>query len=364
MRRLTVLAALLLPLVPLGARDTQTVGGAAPADAYLKSEVTKRRIPGISVAVIHDGNVIFTQSYGFANLELSVPASRETVYEIASLTKPFTAIAVMMLAEAGRVSLDDPISRHLAAAPREWRDITIRHLLTNTSGIPDYFTIPALRSTRGGIWPNEYTAGELSRIFFGTQLEFTPGSRFAYSNSGYWLLGQVIEVVTGESYERYLVDRVFAPLDMKVTRLMDRKAIMADRAAGYTWRENVLLNAPYTTNTWAYSEGGLVSSISDLTKWDIGLWTGKLLKPTTLDLMVSPIPLPDGTRSNYGLGWSIGSDPKRRQIYHTGDKPGFSAMIRRYLDERLTVIILANVDNGLDIGGMTFQLAGYFASPR
>jgi D-alanyl-D-alanine carboxypeptidase len=360
-----ILAALSISLLALHAQERTSVSdSAAKADTYLREEMAKRRIPGMSAAVITAGRVVFTKGYGFANVEVSAPATSDTVYEIASLTKPFTAIAVMMLVEAGRVSLEDPISRYLPNVPSHWGDITVRHLLTHTSGIPDYFSIPRLRSASGGIWQIEYSPADLLSIFFETQLEFKPGARFTYSNSGYWLLGRLIEAVAGNSYERFLSDRLFAPLDMKGTRRMDRKAIIPNRASGYAWSDTLLINAPYTSTTWAYSEGGLVSSVSDLAKWDAALWSGRLLRADTLAQTTTPVRLTDGTDSNYGLGWSIGTNPKRRQIYVTGNKPGFSAIIRRYLDERLTVIVLANVESGIDLGGTAFQLASFFPPPQ
>jgi len=360
-----VLAALSIGVFALHAQEQQTASSSAvKADAYVREEVAKRRIPGVSVAVIATGTVVFTKGYGFASVELSTPATSDTVYEIASLTKPFTAIAVMMLVEAGRIALDDPISKHLPKLPSQWDAIRVRHLLTNTSGIPDYFSIATLRSAPGGMWQTEYAPTDLLDILFRTQLAFSPGSRFAYSNSGYWVLGQLVEAVTGSSYERFLSDRIFVPLGMKATRRMDRKSIILNRASGYTWGDGVLLNAPHTSTTWAYSEGGLVSSVSDLAKWDAALWSGRLLRAESVAQMAAPVHLPDGTDSNYGFGWTVGTNPKRRQVYVTGNKPGFSAIIRRYLDERLTVVVLANVENGIDLGGTAFELANFFSPPQ
>lgn len=220
-----------------------------------------------------------------------------------------------MLVEAGRVALDDRVSRYLPKSPTDWADITVRHLLTNTSGIPDYFSIPSLRSTPGGMWQTEYAPADLLDILFRTQLAFSPGSRFAYSNSGYWVLGQLIEAVTGSSYERFLSDRIFVPLGMRAIRRMDRTSIILNRASGYTWGDGVLLNAPHTSTTWAYSEGGLVSSVSDLAKCDAALWSGRLLRAESVAQMAASVHLPDGTDSNYGFGWTVGTNPKRRQIW-------------------------------------------------
>lgn len=337
---------------------------AADADAYIRVEMPRRRIPGVSVAVTAADRVLFTKGYGLANVEWSAPATSDTVYEIASLTKPFTAIAIMMLTESGLVALDDQVSRYLTRSPAHWADITIRHLLTHTSGIPDYFAIPTLRAAPGGMWQRECAPGDLLNILFSAQLEFGAGNRFAYSNSGYWLLGQLIEAVTGNSYERFLSDRILAPLGMNATRRMDRKAIIPNRASGYIWRDSLLLNAPHTSTTWAYSEGGLVSSVSDLVRWDAALWSGKLLSVGALAQMATPVRLNDGTDFHYGFGWIIGTNSQRREIYVTGNKPGFSAIVRRFPDEGLSVIVLANMEGGIDLEGMAFQLASIFAPPQ
>ncbi len=332
-------------------------------DDYLKSELSSKRIPGMSVCVVRDGKVIFAKGYGFANIELSATATQETIYEVASLTKPFTATAIMMLVEEGRISLEDPLSKYFPGAPETWGKITIRHLLSHTSGLSDFFSIPALRSESGFAWDREYKPEELLRVLFQASLQTQPGEKWSYSNLGYYLLGFIIEKVAGDTYEQFLRRRIFQPLQMPATRRMSRKDVIQNRATGYTWDHNVLRNAAPTSVTWAYSEGGLVSSVSDLAKADAGLFTPKLLNKTTLEQMWSPTRLNDGTIARYGFGWNIASDPGRRQIYHSGNKPGFFSIIRHYVDDHLTVVLLANADSGLDVGAISFHVAAFYLSP-
>src|SRR6266446_1595229 len=216
---------------------------AKKVDDYLKSELASKRIPGMSVCVVRDGKVIFTKGYGFANIELSVPATQETLYEVASLTKPFTATAIMILVEEGKVSLEDPLSKYFPGAPETWRTITIRHLLSHTSGLSDFFSIPALRSESGFAWEREYKPEQLLPVILHASLQTQPGEKWSYSNLGYYLLGFIIEKVTEDTYEVFLSRRIFQPLQMLATRRMSRKDVIHNRASGYTWDQSVLKNA-------------------------------------------------------------------------------------------------------------------------
>ena len=339
---------------------------AQDADAYLKGELSSKRIPGMSICVVRNGTTILAKGYGFANLELSARASEHTVYELASLTKPFTATAVMMLVEADKISLEDRLAKYFPALPTSWERVSVGHLLRHTSGFGDFFSIPELRSKSDFAWEREYEPADLLPLLFKVPVQSQPGERWSYSNVGYYLLGLIIEKVTGEPYESFLKHHVFEPLQMMETRRMDRRDIILERAAGYTWENKVLRNAKFTSATWAYSEGGLVSSASDLAKADTGLFGGKLLKSTTMERMWQPSHLNDGAVANYGYGWNVGSDPRRRQVYHSGNKPGFASIIRRYIDESLTVVLLANVDNGIDagadVGAVSYQVANIFLS--
>ncbi len=269
---------------------------AEAADAYLKTEVSSARIPGMAVCVVRRGNVVLAKGYGFANMELSVPASAHTIFELASLTKPFTAVAIMMLAEEGRISLEDRLPKYFAGAPASWTNVSIEHLLRHTSGFGDFFAIPELRSRSDFAWEREIELTDLVPILFRVPIQSEPGEKWSYSNLGYYLLGLIIEKVTGEPYEDVLKHRILEPLHMTETRRMSRSTVIAQRASGYTWQDQVLRNAAYTSTTWAYSEGGLVSSAADLAKADQGFFGEKLLTRTTLERMWQPSRLKDGTR--------------------------------------------------------------------
>ena len=364
--RILIGATLLLPgRTSLAGQDIDRDNKLAQeADAYLKGELSSKRIPGMSICVVRNGKTLLERGYGYANLELSVPASEHTVYELASLTKPFTAVVIMMLVEDGKLSLQDHLSKYFPTAPPAWQDITIEHLLQHTSGFGDFFSIPELQSKSDFAWDREYQPPDLLPIIFKVPIQSQPGERWSYSNVGYYLLGWIIEQVTGEPYELILKHRIFDPLQMTETCRMNRRDIIPNRASGYTWENNTLRNAKITSATWAYSEGGLVSSVSDLAKADPGLFGERLLKRAMLDRMWQPTRLRTGALTSYGYGWNLGSNPQRLQIYHSGNKPGFSAIIRHYIDDRLTVVLLFNADNAFkpdgDVGAISYHVANIF----
>jgi D-alanyl-D-alanine carboxypeptidase len=336
------------------------------ADRFLTQEQSSKRIPGMSVCVVRHSKVLLAKGYGSANLELSVPATEHTIYELASLTKPFTAMAVMMLVEDGRLSLQDHLTKYFPTAPSTWEAITIGQLLSHTSGFGDFFSMPEFNSKSDFAWNREYSKEELLPLLLKVPILSLPGEKWSYSNIGYYILGLILEKASGQSYEDFLQQRIFKPLGMDETQRMSRRDIIRGRASGYTWENGVLENAKYTSVTWAYSEGGLVSSVSDIAKATSGLFENKLLKKTTLDSMWQPYRLNNGTSAAYGLGWNVGSDPKRRQIYHSGNKPGFASIIRHYPDESLTVVVLVNVDNqyapdaNADVGAISHGVADFF----
>lgn len=343
--------------------DTKRV---ADADHLLTQKLSSKWIPGMSVCIVRHGNVLLAKGYGSANHELSVPATDHTVYELASLTKPFTATAVMMLVEEDKLSLQDALTKYFPTAPSTWEYITVGQLLSHTSGFGDFFSMADFRSNAGFAWSRGYSPAEILPLVFKVPILFAPGAKWSYSNIGYYILGFIIEKVSGQSYEEFLQQRIFKPLRMTETRRMSRSDIIPGRASGYTWENGILKNATYTSVTWAFSEGGIVSSVSDLAKATAGLFGDKLLKKTTLDSMWQPHRLNDGTSAGYGMGWNIGSDPKRHQIYHSGNKPGFASIVRHYPDEALTVVVLLNVDNQLaegangDVGAISHEVAACF----
>lgn len=340
------LALLALPAraAPLQAPEPPGVKAEVPEkrlDAYVEEEMARRHVPGLSLAVVRNGKLVLARGYGKANVEHSIPARPGTVYELASVTKQFTAAAVMLLVEDGKVALDEPAAKYLADTPAAWKDVTVRHLLTHTSGIPSYTNQPAF-----GQFPRrDYTKAEIVSLVSGLPLEFQPGERFAYNNTGYFLLGMLIEKVSGREYEAFLRERIFKPLEMTSTRLNDRREVIPNRAAGYSWQGR-LRNAEYVSTTQPFSAGGLLSTVEDMAKWDAALAGEKLLKPASLRQMWTSMNLKDGKPAGYGFGWAVQDVNGHRMVAHGGGIPGFSTQISRFVDDRLTVIVLANLEGG------------------
>lgn len=319
--------------------DTQQDPRDERVDAYLGEHLRTAGSPGLSAAVLVDAKPVHLAGYGVANVEQGSPATADTVYELASITKSFTAVTVMLLVRDGLLRLDDPISTFFPESPASWSGVTVRHLLGHTSGIPDYFNIAAFASGEDFPWHLDYSRDEFVRIVRAAPLEFEPGSDMAYSNTGYNLLGLIIERVSGHDYEQVLLERIFGPLNMTSTRRNSRTDIIPGRAAGYVRDDGTLQNAPYTSMTWAYAEGGIVSTARDMACWDEAITTGSLLDQPSLEAMwdVSGREYP-----TLGLGWGVNTSPQGLVIGASGGKPGFSTYHSRYVDANTTIILLAN----------------------
>jgi D-alanyl-D-alanine carboxypeptidase len=327
------------PAAPAAVKAPDSVDG---IDEYVRAEMRKQQIPGASIAIVRNGKVASTKGYGMANLELSVPATENTVYQLASVTKPFTATAVMVLVEEGKLGLDEEISKQLADLPKTWKSVTVRQLLNHTSGIKNYAAVRAFHKTPS----KDYTHREILDFVANEPLEFAPGDKWEYSNTGYILLGMLIERVSGKTYGDFLAGRIFEPLGMMQTRVNDLRAIIPNRAQGYDSKGGVLRNGEYLSPSQPFAGGMLVSSVSDLVKWDASLETEKLLKKSSLEQMVTPTETKKGEAAGYGFGWYVEKVNGRRLIAHGGGLPGFSAQISRFVDDKLTVIVLTNASNG------------------
>ena len=322
-------------------------------DDYVQSRMHKRNIPGVSVAVVQDGKVVLAKGFGVANVELSVPATENTVYQLASVTKTFTATATMMLVEEGKLGLDDKITARLPDLPAAWGEVTVRHLLNHTSGIKSYTAVRDFHKTSR----KDYAQREILDLVAKEPPEFAPGEKWNYNNTGYFLLGMLIEKVTGKKYGEFLEERIFKPLGMKHTRVNDLHAVIPNRAKGYTWDGKKLRNGEYVSPTQPFSAGMLVSTVNDLAKWDAALGTETLLKKSSLEQMWTPTKLRKGGEADYGFGWSIGKVTGHRLVAHGGGIPGFSTELSRYRDDNLTVIVLTNADNG-NAGALARGIAG------
>ena len=309
---------------------------ADPVDDYLKGEMAKESVPGVSLAVVKDGKALTVQGYGLANVELSVPVTPETRFEIGSVTKQFTASLIMLLAEEGKLSLDDPIQKHLAGLPASWAAITLRHLLTHTSGITNYNSLSGFEVTR------RLSSASFARQISKYPLMFKAGDHWSYGNSAFSLLGYTIEKASGKSYWDFLTERIFRPVGMSNSRSRDATAVIPNRASGYEFEGGKLVNRD-SDLTDVFSAGAIVSTVPDLMKWVAALEGDKVMSRGSRDEMWKPVRLNNGSIVAYGLGWRLEDYAGHKQIGHSGSTSGFSASLQRFPDDRLTVILLCNL---------------------
>ncbi len=310
---------------------------AAKVDEYLTTAHKLRNFTG-SVLVARDGKPIISKGYGMANYELNVPNAPQTVFRVGSITKQFTAMAIIMLQERGKLNVEDPICKFLENCPAVWQPITIRHALTHTSGMINYTN---LRDAPKGL--SSYSPAELVDLLRSKPLEFTPGEKFAYNNSGYYLLGLIIEKTSGKPYAEFLRDNIFTPLGMKNSGYDDSLALVPNRASGYRRVGQTFVNATYTDMGFPYAAGALYSTTEDLLLWDKALYMEKLVSRKSLDetfTAYKEIDFMPG--SKYAYGWAISKRSNRQMIEHGGDINGFSTWFRRFAADKVTVIVLSN----------------------
>jgi CubicO group peptidase (beta-lactamase class C family) len=321
-------------------------------DDYVKAQMERQHIPGISLVVIKDQKVVKLEGYGLANVELNVPARPDTVYKIGSVSKQFIATGIMLLVQDGKISLDDNINKFLEGTPDAWKPITIRHLLTHTSGI--------VREAPGFDPLKIQNDADVIKTAYSLPLRFTPGEKYEYCNVGYFTLAEIIGKVSGKPWPDFLNERVFAPLEMNATRTTNMTELVPNRANGYIWRNGKLQNA--SIYFALRPSGALLSTILDLAKWDAALQTGKLLKQSTLDQMWTPVKLNDGKTHPYGFGWELEPVGGHKQVNHGGSLPGFRSQLARFVDDKVTVVVLTNGDNAnaalIAIGVANFYIPG------
>lgn len=313
---------------------------ADPIDTFIEAQLKKEKIPGLALAVVREGKLEKAKGYGLADVELNVPATELSVFQWASMTKQFTATAIMLLAQDGKLKIEDPIGRHYAKAPSAWSNVTVRHLLTHTSGIKDYTETPNFLATLR----KDFKPEEIMGLVLDLPLEFAPGEKWAYSNTGYYLLGLIIEKSSGQSYGEFLEARIFRPLEMDTARVNHQFEIIVNRVTGYASRSNRLWRSEFMSPTQPFSAGALVGTVLDLAKWDAALYTEKLLPTPVLEQMWTPVRLNRGTTSPYGYGWQTGEIRGHPWVGHAGGIHGFSSFILRLVRDKLTVIVLVNTD--------------------
>jgi CubicO group peptidase (beta-lactamase class C family) len=304
-------------------------------DRYVRAELARQRVPGMSVAVLRGDSVLLARGYGYANVENHVPATDSTVYEVGSVSKQFTAAAVVRLSDQNRLGLDDPIVRYLPEGSAVWPDVTIRHLLTHTAGIPNDTTLD---------WHRDYTEAEMVRSVAAQPLEFKPGDRESYSSTGYALLGFIIHRVTGQFWGDFERDHIFRPLGMHTARVLSDLDIVPNRAAGYYFAGDTLKNQEWISPSISTTADlGLSFSVRDMAQWAIGLNRGKVMSRAGLQASWTPVRLNNGGTFPYGFGWNLTQQRGYRRIGHSGAWRGFQATIQRYPDFDITVIVLANL---------------------
>jgi len=326
-----------LPLALLAAASLSLTTFADQVDDYIHSEMKQRRIPGAALTIIQDGQRIKTASYGLANIELNVSVTSETVFEIGSITKQFTAAGILILEQEGKLSVDDKISAHLKNTPDVWANVTIRHLLTHTSGIKSYTGLNGFELTKH--LNQEQFVKEIGK----QPMEFQPGESFKYCNTGFNLLGLIIENTSRQKYWEFIAKRIFQPLEMNATTDRRPGNIITNRAAGYEQTNHLWINRDYDL-TDVFSAGAIASTVGDLAKWNASLDSDKILSAATKAKMWTPNKLNNGKETKYGFGWFLDVVEGHKNIGHGGSTSGFSASIQRFPDDKLAVIILTNTD--------------------
>jgi CubicO group peptidase (beta-lactamase class C family) len=286
-----------------------------------------------SVLVARGAQVLLDKGYGFANLEWDVPDSPATKFRLGSITKQFTAASILLLQERGKLNVEDPVTKYMTDAPAAWDKIIIYHLLTHTSGIPSFTSFPEYTKWK----PFAATPAEEVARFRDKPLDFAPGDQWSYSNSGYVLLGYLIEKITGGSYEKFVRENIFTPLGMKDSGYDSNSAIIPSRATGYAPGKDGPVNAGFIHMSVPFSAGALYSTTEDLLKWEQALFGGKLLSAASLAMMTTPF------KSNYACGLMAETKDGRKVIQHGGRIDGFNTLLAYYPDDKLTVIVLGNL---------------------
>jgi D-alanyl-D-alanine carboxypeptidase len=323
---------------------------AAWTDAYIQKLSPSQHFRGVILAE-RDGHIIVEKSYGLAVEEWGIPNTAQTRFEIASLTKQFTAAAILQLADAGKLSVTDTVAKHYQNAPPAWKSITIHQLLTHTSGLPNN----KLTDFSKGI-AVPYTPEELIQTFRDRPLAFPPGTAWDYTNTEYYLLTYMIEKVSGETYGDYLARHIFGPLKMLHSSYASTLAVIPRMADGYTFENNQLRHRDYFDRSLELGAGGIVTTVEDLVLWNHALDAPGFLSSRSLSLMFTAHP-----PGNYGYGWFIDGPPQRK-IYHEGSDPGFAAFEARYPDQNLLIVVLSNED-GAPVRDVANALGSEVLSP-
>lgn len=330
MIRVLFILAVLLSTTPAATAD--------PVDDYVRGVMAAKKIPGASVAILRSGTVVKIQGYGLANIELDTPATPDTIYQSGSLGKQFTAAGILLLAEDGKLALDDRLAKHFPEGPSTWHRITVRHLLTHTSGLKDYGSDEI-------DFRRDYSEEDLLKVARSVPLEFEPGTQWSYSNTGYLILGLLTSRLAGKHWSDFQTERIFQPLGMATTRVISERDIVRNRAAGYELDDK----GEVKNQEWVapslnrLADGALYFSVKDLAAWEAALHARRFMKPASFEAWWTPASLGGRLTYPYGFGWGLGEQRGHRLIEHGGSWQGFRTAIARYVDQGLTIIVLANL---------------------
>jgi CubicO group peptidase (beta-lactamase class C family) len=341
-KSLAVLAALSLFLL-VSARAQEAAPLTSKFDEYL-SAAAKQGFTG-SALVAKDGKVVFSKGYGMANVEWDIPNTPQTKFRLGSITKQFTAASILLLQERGKLSVQDPICKYFDSCPESWKEITIHHLLTHTSGVPNFTSFPDYQKTM--MMP--VTMESLVSRFKDKPLDFKPGERMSYSNSGYVALGYIIEKVAGETYESFLRKNIFDPLKMADTGYDCPTTILKNRATGYSSMNGKRINSEYLDMSIPHAAGALYSTVEDLFTWNEALFSDKLLSAKSREAMMTV------DKNNYAYGLAVNQQLNRKMVSHGGGINGFNTALARFPEEKVTVVVLRNADYGFSNPGKIGQ---------
>ena len=348
------------PASPASAQITERTELVAALDSAVQAHAADSTVAGVSVAVSRRGDMLLHEGYGQANLEFDVPMPKDAVFEIGSVTKQFTSAAILQLAAKGSINLDAPITDYLPGYNTRGHRVTVRHLLHHTSGIRDYTILSEFRTLRHRRLSRDTVLSFVEREPF----RFAPGTAMSYSNSGYYLLGQIIESASGQSYAAYLQEHVLAAAGMESTFQCDERAVVEDRAHGYSWsKRGFRLRTRGSHHTWSYAAGGHCSTAADLVAWNQALHGGELLPDPTYKEMAASGRLADGTTLRYGMGLAVPEDEGRRALGHFGGLAGFTSASLYYPAADLIVVVLQNAWGPRPPWGLADELAQVALGP-
>ena len=354
--RVWTLLQLLVAAPALGAQSASParIADEDSVDRIIRAEMARSHIPGVALAVTRGGRVIKLAGYGIADLEHEIPVSPRTVFKIGSISKQFLATGILILQQDGKLRVDDPVGKYIAGAPAEWRGITLRHLLTHTSGI--LREGPAFDGSK--VQPDSVVIASA----FVEPLRFATGSKHEYCNVCYFTLAEIIARVSGKPWELFFAERVFAPLGMTATRATTTREIVPRRARGYSWLTDRFINAEEYDAV--RPSGAFLSTIEDLVKWNEALDAGRVLTDSSRRAMWTPAVLTTGAPVAYGFGWRLDSLDGRWRVHHGGSMPGFRGEMARFPADSLSVVVLTNADGMTNAQGIAESVArAYWRSP-